>query len=154
TERGGRVWLSADHRDDQVEVRVGDTGIGIPADSLKSIFVMFAQVDRSIEKSHGGLGIGLTLVKRLGEMHVGSVEAQRGGVGMGSEFIVRLPAARIPAQRGEANGEAPQTSDDRRRILVADDNRDAAESMGMLLRIMGNEVRTVGDGVEAVEEAA
>jgi signal transduction histidine kinase/ActR/RegA family two-component response regulator len=154
TERGGRVWLTADLRDGEVEVCVGDTGIGIPAESLKSIFEMFAQVDRSLERSHGGLGIGLTLVKRLVEMHGGSVEARSDGVGMGSEFIVRLPAARIPARGGEANGDTLETSGDRYRILVADDNRDAAESMGMLLRIMGNEVRIVGDGVEAVEEAA
>jgi signal transduction histidine kinase/ActR/RegA family two-component response regulator len=154
TERGGRIWVVADHGDGQVEVRVGDTGIGIPARALSSIFEMFAQVDVSLERSHGGLGIGLTLVKRLVEMHGGSVEARSDGAGMGSEFIVRLPAVRTSSRTGAANGDALETGGHHCRILVADDNRDAAESLGMLLRIMGNEVRVVGDGVEAVEEVA
>ena len=154
TERGGRIWVAAEHRNDQVEVHVRDTGIGIPAESLSSIFEMFAQVDRSLEKVHGGLGIGLTLVKRLTEMHGGSVEARSEGVGKGAEFVVRLPAARIPAREGEPNGDALEPNRARCRVLVADDNRDAAESMGMLLRMMGNEVRIVSDGAQAVEEAA
>ena len=154
TERGGKIWIVAEHREGHVELRVRDTGIGIPAESLSSIFEMFAQVDRSLEKSHGGLGIGLTLVKRLVEMHGGSVEVRSDGVGKGTEFVVRLPAARMPAQRGDTNTDAPTPSGTRFRVLVADDNRDAAESMGMLLRIMGNEVRIVGDGAEALEEAA
>jgi signal transduction histidine kinase/ActR/RegA family two-component response regulator len=154
TERGGHIRVAAEQRNDMIEIRVCDTGIGIPAESLSSIFEMFAQVDRSLEKSHGGLGIGLTLVKRLTEMHGGSVEARSEGIGKGSEFIVRLPAAPIAPRSGDEKGADVQSTSERFRILVADDNRDAAESMGMLLRIMGNEVRTVGDGVQAVEEAA
>ena len=154
TERGGKIWVVAERRNGEVEVRVRDTGIGIPKESLPSIFEMFAQVDRSLEKSHGGLGIGLTLVKRLTEMHGGSVEAKSEGVGKGTEFIVRLPAARIAPRDGESNGAALEPNTARCRVLVADDNRDAAESMGTLLRIMGNEVRTVGDGEQAVDEAA
>ena len=154
TERGGRIWVAGRRRDDQIEVRVRDSGIGIPAESLSSIFEMFAQVDRSLEKSHGGLGIGLTLVKRLTEMHGGSVEAKSEGVGKGSEFIVRLPAARVPTRSEELYADSREPKSGGCRVLVADDNRDAAESMGTLLRIMGNEVRTVGDGAQAVEEAA
>ncbi|HYC56609.1 MAG TPA: ATP-binding protein [Candidatus Binatia bacterium] len=153
TERGGRIWLCARHSDRKVKVSVRDTGIGIPAQALPTIFEMFTQVERSLEKSQGGLGIGLTLVKRLVEMHGGSVEARSEGVGRGSDFAVTLPVtSAASAAIVTESAESPQ----RRsacRILVADDNRDAAESMGTMLRLMGNDVRTVHDGAEAVEEA-
>ncbi len=154
-DRGGHIWLTAvkDHLD--VVVTVRDSGIGIPAEAIPKIFDLFAQVDRSLEKSQGGLGIGLTLVKRLVEMHGGSVEARSAGVGKGSEFIARLPIV-----VSETGMHAPREDDARKgsalgcRILIADDNRDAAESMSMVLRLMGNEVRTVHDGVQAIEEAS
>ena len=155
TERGGRIWLAVERRDGEVRISVRDTGVGIPAESLTSIFEMFNQVDRSLEKSHGGLGIGLTLVKRLVEMHGGSVEARSDGPGKGAEFIVRLSAvgvSRVTQQSRAEDARRPNIA--RCRILVADDNGDAAESMGTMLRLMGNEVRTVHDGVQAVEEAA
>jgi CheY-like chemotaxis protein len=116
---------------------------------------MFAQGDASDEQSHGGLGIGLTLVKRLVEMHSGSVEAHSEGRGRGTSIYVRLPiAAAAPAPLQPTRSDtARRFSSTAHRILIADDNRDAAESMGMLLRLMGNDVRTVFDGVEAVEEA-
>jgi CheY-like chemotaxis protein len=154
-ERGGRIWLSAKRDATEVVVSVRDTGTGIPPESLRTIFEMFTQVNRSLERSQGGLGIGLTLVKRLVELHGGSVEARSAGLGRGAEFVVRLPV--ITALCTEAKADARpvrHASDVPRRILVADDNRDAADSMGMMLRLMGNEVRTANDGVQAVEEAA
>ncbi|HJU72215.1 MAG TPA: ATP-binding protein [Gemmatimonadaceae bacterium] len=155
TERGGRIWLTVTPQDSEIVVSVKDTGIGIPPDALPRIFEMFAQVDRSLEKSQGGLGIGLTLVKRLVELHGGSVEARSEGVGKGSEFVARLPilAASAGASR-VASDELHRANGLGCRILIADDNRDAAESMSMLLRLMGNEVRTVHDGFQAVEEAS
>jgi PAS domain S-box-containing protein len=137
-----------------VTVSVKDTGIGIPADMLPRIFDLFTQVDRSLEKSQGGLGIGLSLVQRLVEMHGGSIEAHSEGHGKGSEFVVRLP---IDLSIVETE---PQTDVDReaipsskRRILVADDNKDAASTLAIMLRLSGNEVRTANDGLQAVEEA-
>ncbi|MBV8232331.1 MAG: response regulator, partial [Planctomycetaceae bacterium] len=134
---------------------VRDTGIGIPAEALHHIFDMFSQVDRSIERSTGGLGIGLALVKGLVEMHGGTVTAESNGLGKGSTFTVRLPAL------GAGDGPAPATSseDDRpssvskRRILVVDDNQDSARTMSGLLELLGHEVHTAFDGVEAVEAA-
>ena len=155
TERGGRISLAAERRDREAVVTVRDTGVGIPSEALSSIFEMFTQIDHSLERAHGGLGIGLTLVKRLVEMHGGSVEAHSAGVGKGAEFVVRLPVIGLPSPVQEST-----TDNERRvraikwRILVADDNGDAAESMGTMLRLMGNEVRTVRDGVQAVEEAS
>ncbi len=155
TDRGGRLWLTAAHDGNAIVITVRDTGIGIPADALPTVFEMFTQVDRSLEKAQGGLGIGLTLVKRLVEMHGGTVEARSEGPGHGSEFIARLPI--VPARKTPRRAQndsvraQPHLSC---RILVADDNRDAAESMSMLLRMMGNDVRTVHDGAQAVEEAS
>ena len=154
-ERGGRIWLTVTPDDREVVVSVRDTGIGIPAEALPGIFDMFAQVDRSLEKAQGGLGIGLTLVKQLLEMHGGRIEARSDGPGRGAEFVARLPIVTIAPRR-----QAADRAEERRahvqtcRILVADDNRDAAESMSTVLRLMGNEVRTVHDGLQAVEEAA
>ena len=154
-ERGGRIWLTVAPEDHEVVVSVRDTGIGIPAEALPGIFDMFAQVDHSLEKAQGGLGIGLTLVKQLLEMHGGRIEARSDGVGKGAEFIARLPVVAAAPRREVANTvEGPPTRIATCRILVADDNRDAAESMSMVLRLMGNEVRTVHDGLQAVEEAA
>jgi signal transduction histidine kinase/DNA-binding response OmpR family regulator len=153
-ESGGHIWLTTALGDKEVVVTVRDTGIGIPADALPAIFDMFTQVDRSLEKSQGGLGIGLTLVKQLVELHGGKVEARSEGEGKGAEFIMHLPVVSLgPAPQPKADDEQ-QARAPACRILVADDNRDAAESMGMMLRLMGNEVRTVQDGVQAVEEAA
>ena len=155
TDRGGRLWLTAAHDGNTIVITVRDTGIGIPADALPTVFEMFTQVDRSLEKAQGGLGIGLTLVKRLVEMHGGTVEARSEGPGHGSEFIARLPVvpARKTPRRAQNDGVRTQPHLSCR-ILVADDNKDAAESMSMLLRMMGNDVRTVHDGVQAVEEAS
>jgi signal transduction histidine kinase/ActR/RegA family two-component response regulator len=154
-ERGGRIWLTVTPEEREVVVSVRDTGIGIPAEALPGIFDMFSQVDHSLEKAQGGLGIGLTLVKQLLEMHGGRIEARSEGAGKGSEFIARLPVVAVAPRRQRSDaGEEPRSRTPTCRILVADDNRDAAESMSTVLRLMGNEVRTVHDGVQAVEEAA
>jgi PAS domain S-box-containing protein len=155
TDAGGRIWVTVRQEGDEVEIAVRDTGVGIPADALPRIFDMFAQVDESLERSQSGLGIGLTLVKRLVEMHGGTVTARSDGSGRGAEVTVRLQRARSAAPLvPQIPVSPPPRHRSARRILVADDNRDAAESMGMLLRLMGNEVRTVHDGIKAVEEAA
>jgi CheY-like chemotaxis protein len=122
---------------------------------LDKVFDMFTQVDQSLERAQGGLGIGLTLVKRLVELHGGAVEAHSGGSGAGSRFVVRLPCAMqapaLPAEVRRAPGaDKPRTH----RILVADDNRDAADSLAAMLRLGGHEVRIGYDGREALELAA
>ena len=154
-DRGGRICLTAQRRELELAISVRDTGIGIPAAALSSVFEMFMQVDHSVERSQGGLGIGLTLVKNLVEMHGGRVAAQSEGVGKGSEFTVQLPvAATAPQPDARRGGSTAATSGPRFRVLVADDNADAAESMGAMLRLMGHDVRTVRDGRQALDETA
>jgi PAS domain S-box-containing protein len=153
---GGDIHLTVEPLGHEVAVRVRDNGVGIPAPMLPHIFEMFTQVDRSLERTQGGLGIGLSIVKRLAEMHGGTVKAYSEGLGRGSEFVVRLPvltpAAQEPGPR--SGGEEPAGAAVRRRILVADDNVDSAESLAMMLEFMGNEVRTAHDGAEAAAAAA
>lgn len=152
TPYGGQIWLSARPAGNEVEVTVRDTGIGIPAHALPNIFDMFSQVDRSIERSTGGLGIGLALVKGLVEMHGGSVTAHS-VEGHGSTFIVRLPLA-APVQAAYlAIAESSGTASTRCRVLVVDDNRDGANTMAMMLQLLGNEVLTAHDGLEAIAAA-
>jgi signal transduction histidine kinase/ActR/RegA family two-component response regulator len=156
TPAGGRIAVSARRSPDGVEVSVRDNGIGIPGDMLHKVFEMFTQVDRSLERAQGGLGIGLTLVKRLVEMHGGSVHAHSAGPGQGSEFIVRLPESRgspVAAGSSAPRAEAPSGAAARQRILVADDNRDAADSLAVMLRMGGHEVRTAYDGEQALDLA-
>lgn len=153
TPRGGKIWLSAAPRAGIVEVTVKDTGIGIPSESLEGIFDMFSQVDRSIERATGGLGIGLALVKGFTEMHGGSVIAKSDGEGLGSTFVITLPTALADSDAGDESVD-PSTSVSARRILVVDDNRDGAESLGVMLQLAGHEVSLAHDGVEAVERAA
>ncbi len=153
TARGGQIRLAAERGADAVVVRVQDNGIGIPAASLENIFDMFSQVDRSIERDTGGLGIGLALVRGLVEMHGGSVAAVSAGQDQGSTFTVRLPLAKARPAPREANGTNGRQPRIRRRVLVVDDNRDGASSMAMMLRLLGNEIRTAHDGIEALEQA-
>ena len=154
SDRGGRILLTCEWQGSDVVVSVRDTGIGIAADQLPRIFEMFSQVDRSLEKSQGGLGIGLTLVRRLVEMHGGRVEALSEGMGKGSEFVVRLPVvveASVPQPPdSEEMQNVPNSS---LRVLIVDDNRDSANSLAMMLKIMGNDTRTAYDGQEAVTAA-
>jgi two-component system CheB/CheR fusion protein len=135
--------------------RVRDTGIGIPGDMLRRVFDLFIQVNQSLDRSQGGLGIGLTLVRSLVELHGGSVQVFSDGLGKGSEFVVRLPAVfdavhdtATGIHRAEGESGPPQ-----RRILVVDDNVDSAESLAMVLRVTGHQVRTAHDGATALEVA-
>jgi signal transduction histidine kinase/ActR/RegA family two-component response regulator len=152
TAPGGRVWLTTEREGSDAIITVRDTGVGIAADMLPRVFDMFAQADPDAERSRGGLGIGLTLVKRLAELHGGSVEARSGGLGKGSEFAIRLPVLVEPLA-ASASGHPRfkvATGLACRKILVADDNADALRSLEILLRITGNEIRTARDGVEAI----
>jgi PAS domain S-box-containing protein len=152
-DRGGKIDLRAEQQGGSVVIGVKDCGIGIPAKMLERIFDMFTQVDGSLARSHGGLGIGLTLVRRLVEMHGGSVEARSAGAGRGSEFIVRLPIVQgLLREPAESNDESI-ASRGKRRILVVDDNENGAQMLGMLLKALGNEVRTVYDGMAALAMA-
>jgi len=153
SKRGGHIWLTAASEGETVQVSVRDTGIGMASQMLPRIFDMFAQTGRSIEQTAGGLGIGLAVARRLVEMHGGSIAARSQGLGKGSEFVVLLPnAARAP--HGSSTTETEAAKDVvKRRILVADDNPDALESLAMMLEIMGHEVRMAHDGLEALEAA-
>jgi PAS domain S-box-containing protein len=152
TDPHGQIFLDVIRRPDQVVVSVRDTGIGIAADQLDAVFGMFSQVDPRTERSRGGLGIGLALVQGLVKMHGGSVTAQSPGIGQGSTFSVTLPVieANVPSQRSRPSDASP-TAHERRRILIVDDNLDAARSMAMMLELLGNDVRTAHDGVQAIE---
>jgi CheY-like chemotaxis protein len=153
TERGGRIGLTVQQQGGEVMVSVRDSGIGIPAEMLPHVFDIFTQVDRNLERSQGGLGIGLSIVKRLVEMHGGTVEAKSAGHGMGSEFTVRLPVVSsvVPPQSDDAE---PVRLTSQRRVLVVDDNRDSAMSLAMMLKLMKIETKTAHDGLEAIEVAA
>jgi CheY-like chemotaxis protein len=133
---------------------VRDTGVAIAADMLPQIFEMFTQVQGSVKRSEGGLGIGLTLVRSLVEMHGGSVAAHSAGPGHGSEFVVRLPLLRqaAPPMAAEAEEQRPREVP-ARSVLIVDDNQDAAESLALLLRRRGQEVRTAHDGPAALDLA-
>jgi signal transduction histidine kinase/CheY-like chemotaxis protein len=148
---GTAIRVAASAKEDQIVVRVIDQGVGIPPDMLERVFDLYRQVDRAEDGTHDGLGIGLTLVKRIVELHGGTITASSAGPGHGSEFIVHLPRDESRAVPGAALGPAAAPSPARRlRILVADDNRDAAHTLAMLLRLEGHEVRAVHDGVEAL----
>jgi signal transduction histidine kinase len=152
TEEGGRITLALEEPNGDAVIRVTDTGTGIPADMLPKVFELFTQVDRTLDRSQGGLGIGLTLVKSLVEMHDGTVAAHSGGVGKGSEFVVRLP--KMPADQVALS--RPKNGTDfadgpRHRILVVDDNVDAGESLGQLLQFSGHQVVVAHSGPKAIE---
>lgn len=154
TDRGGRIEVSVRPGPSHVEVRISDDGIGIPAAMLERIFGIFTQVERSLEKARGGLGIGLSIARRLVEMHGGTIVARSEGPGHGSEFIVTLPIA----EHAQAVN-AAESPDERRknlrqrRVLIADDNIDSASSLCLMLQVMGNEVRVAHDGLEALAVA-
>lgn len=157
TPEGGRITLTVQREPGEVAVHVRDTGLGIPPEMLPRVFDLFTQVDRTLERAEGGLGIGLTLVRRLTEMHGGSVEALSDGPGQGSEFVVHLPmlSEETPENSNSQPHWTPRDPSSRlRHILVVDDNRDSAISLAMLLRLLGNEVRTAHDGPEALSVAA
>jgi PAS domain S-box-containing protein len=154
TELGGHVQLSAERQGPVVIVRVRDTGIGILPEMLPRIFETFVQGDRSIDRSQGGLGIGLTLAKSLVEMHGGKIEGHSPGVGKGSVFEVRLPVvAEVTPLEPEAVEKRQATKVHSLRLLVVDDNPDTVESLAMLLRLNGHEVMTADTGPAALEAA-
>jgi CheY-like chemotaxis protein len=155
TPDGGRIRLSIAEEDGNAVVRIRDTGSGIPAEMLSKIFDLFTQVNNSLDRSQGGLGIGLTLVHRLVEMHDGTVQAFSDGSGQGSEFVVRLPLhVEEPAlQPLDAPEPIEPAATAACRVLVVDDNVDAADTLAMLLRVGDHEVRLVHDGLSAVDAA-
>jgi signal transduction histidine kinase/ActR/RegA family two-component response regulator len=155
TPEGGRIRLAVERAPGEVLVRVQDTGMGIPGEVLPKVFDLFTQAERTLDRAQGGLGIGLTLVRQLTEMHGGTVEAHSEGPGRGSEFVVRLPLLAAAAGGAPARAAGPALRPTpRHRVLVVDDNRDSADSLATLLRLVGNDVRTAYDGQEALEVAA
>jgi CheY-like chemotaxis protein len=155
TERGGNIWLNATQEADQAVVRVRDSGVGIPGDELSRVFELFSQADRSLDRAQGGLGIGLTLVRNLVEMHGGRVQAKSEGPGKGSEFTVYLPALPRESRDLEVPTESKQAavSGTALRVLVVDDNLDSADTLALLLKFAGHDVRTAHEGDTALEEA-
>lgn len=156
TETAGRISLAAELLEGEVRVRVRDTGIGIAHEMLPRVFDLFTQADSSLDRAQGGLGVGLTLVRRLVELHGGTVEAHSAGTGQGTEMVVRLPL--LPGPPEEApDSPAPRPSQagaaETLRILIVDDNEDTAESLAVLMEMAGHEVRTAFEGFSALEEA-
>jgi PAS domain S-box-containing protein len=153
TPPGGQIEVTLRTEERQAIVSVRDNGVGIPTEMLEYVFEPFAQLDRSFEPADGGVGIGLTLAKKLVELHHGGIEARSGGRGKGTEILVRLPVtAAAPAKRAPAPEKRSDMSVSRR-VLIADDNHDAAISLSMLLQSLGHDTRVVHDGIEALEEA-
>lgn len=154
TDAGGQIWLSVRREKDRVAISVRDTGRGIPLELQSQVFDLFTQVDRSAARTQGGLGIGLTLVKSLVELHGGSISVHSDGAGQGSEFIVRLPLAAVRDVEAPQPMSEPASLFAPRRVLVVDDNRDAATTMSMLLKLLGTEVRVAHSGAEALAALA
>ncbi len=149
---GGHVWVTAGREGEEAVVRVRDTGIGVPPDVLERVFEPFVQSDGSLARTDGGLGIGLSLVRSLVEMHGGRVEAASPGLGQGSEFVLRLPA-QLPCETALPAEAAPEVFSRGLRVLVVEDNIDAAESLATLLRLWNHDVNVVHDGRMALEAA-
>ncbi|HYV39281.1 MAG TPA: ATP-binding protein [Gemmataceae bacterium] len=156
TDEGGRIWLSAECIHDELVLKVRDSGIGISAEVLPRIFDAFTQEERSMDRAQGGLGIGLTLARTLVDLHGGRIQASSAGRGQGSEFAIYLPIANIPSNPTPKDStDTPSNGQvSRRRVLVVDDLRDAAETLAMLLRLLGHDVRTANDGKSAIEIAS
>ena len=158
TPEGGRIELTAEREDGDVVLRVSDTGLGIPPEMLSEVFAMFTQVNRTLDRSQGGLGIGLALVKRLVELHGGTIIAESAGLGAGSTFTVRLPFVEV-SPAGSESGTTAQGKSARqlpklgRRVLVVDDNVDAAFCLAKILEISGHDARTANSGPQALEAA-
>ena len=155
SEEGGLIKLTVEREEREVVIRIRDTGVGIAAEMLPRVFELFSQAQGSLSRSEGGLGIGLSLVRSLVEMHGGSVSAASSGIGCGSEFTVRLPMMEgvVAPARTDLKAALRVARIRPRRILVVDDNVDAAESLALLLRVSGHNVRTAHDGAAAMELA-
>ncbi len=152
TDEGGQIWLTAEQKGGEVVLRVRDTGVGIPPELLPRIFDLFTQAERTLARSQGGLGIGLSLVQKLVELHYGTVAAHSAGLGQGSEFIVRLPAL-YPAEDSIAPVETAKPHVLTSRVLVVDDNMDAADMFAMTLQIFGYQVQATYSGQTALDAA-
>jgi CheY-like chemotaxis protein len=153
TDQGGHVWLALQQEGDEAVLRVQDTGVGIAPEILPRIFDLFTQVERSLDRSQGGLGIGLALVQRLVEMHGGTVTATS-ILGQGSEFVVRLPVISPQPQRVPSSpAEAAQPTGVSLRVLVVDDNVDTVTTLALLVKESGHDVRTAYDGSTVLEAA-
>jgi signal transduction histidine kinase/ActR/RegA family two-component response regulator len=154
TKEHGRVTLRAYRDDGAAIIKVVDTGIGMPPEMLSRVFDLFAQADRTLDRSEGGLGIGLTVARKLAEMHGGSISAASEGIGKGSTFTVRLPLSEEPAPHGRASKLQRPTNGQRKlRVLVVDDNRDTAKSCAMLIELLGYQVETAHDGPGGLQRA-
>jgi PAS domain S-box-containing protein len=150
TPPGGSISLAAEREGDEAVIVVRDSGIGIPGEHLDSVFEMFSQLAPALDRSQGGLGIGLALVRGLAELHGGTIAAFSDGPGKGSEFVIRLPLTKTASLPGNSvPAEAPHAAG--LRIVIVDDNADAAESLAMVLELEGHEVRTAGDGIAGLE---
>jgi CheY-like chemotaxis protein len=155
TPPGGSIWLTADRTEHELVIRVRDTGAGLDPELLPHVFDVFVQGDASLDRARGGLGLGLTIVRRLVELHGGRVAATSPGLGEGSEFVVHLPLAPAPAGRTSEPRHAPVAPPrGALRVLVVDDNQDAAEALAAVLRVWGHEVELAYDGVGALDVAA
>ena len=153
TDSGGQVWLTVQQEDEEAVLRVRDTGVGIAPEILPRIFDLFTQAERSLDRSQGGLGIGLALVQRLVEMHGGTVAASS-VLGQGSEFVVRLPVASPPGpQAASPSTEAAQSTGPSLRVLVVDDNVDTVTTLALLVKESGHDVRMAYDGPAVLEAA-
>jgi CheY-like chemotaxis protein/anti-sigma regulatory factor (Ser/Thr protein kinase) len=150
--RGAVIAIAAEQVDDDVVIRVSDSGAGIAADLLPRIFDPFVQADHSLERSQGGLGIGLTLVRKIVELHGGSIAATSAGAGQGSEFAIRLPAVSHEPAAAGAPPALGTTAHMPLRVLVVDDNVDAADTLAMLLEVSGHHVLTAHDGMAAIRQ--
>jgi CheY-like chemotaxis protein len=150
TDPEGHILLRASATAANVTISVSDDGIGMSADALSRVFAMFSQVRSTQDRSEGGLGIGLALAKGLVELHGGRITATSAGPGRGSEFTVELPRRAIHVARRSAGNETPAGRATPRRVLIADDNKDAADSLAMLLRLEGHAVTVAADGREAL----
>jgi CheY-like chemotaxis protein len=151
TQNGGEISVRAERRGATVVVSIRDNGAGIPADVLVKVFEPFVQAERTYDRAQGGLGIGLTLARSIVALHGGSVEAHSDGPGRGSEFVVRMPIVQSAPLPASAQLRNPATRIAGQRILVVDDNVDAAETLSELLRCLGADVVTVHDGPTALE---
>ena len=159
TEEGGEIWLEATRIEGEALISVRDTGMGIAPEMLGRVFDLFAQADRTLDRSQGGLGIGLTMVRRLAEMHGGTVDVCSEGLGKGAIFVVRLPA--LPAEEAEEEAPAPALAPDGKgpeaapscRVLVVDDVADSAASLAELLEIWSHKTRVACDGASALKAA-
>jgi CheY-like chemotaxis protein len=154
TERGGHIDVRAEEIDGEAVVRVQDDGCGIPAEMLPRVFDLFSQGERGLERAQGGLGIGLTVVRRLVELHGGRVDAYSEGPGKGAEFVVRLPALPPLPVAAAPGSPGPESVEQRARVLLVEDNPDVAESMALLLELLGHQVTVVHDGLGALDVAS